>query len=93
LFLHQAFVRGLHSESALRSIVVLVVLPFLDFLVEDLCVVDHDAAQELIELLVVDAMSVRWCRIGLRDAMWDFRVGEVVRRACSPRAQTAVNRY
>jgi hypothetical protein len=42
LFLPQAFVRGLSPETAVWSIVVVVVLPFFDFPVEDPCVVDHD---------------------------------------------------
>jgi hypothetical protein len=42
--LHKSLIRGLPPETAVRTIVVVVVLPFLDFLVEDLGVVDHDTA-------------------------------------------------
>lgn len=53
----EAFVGRLRCEAAVGAMLVLVVLPFLELGVEDVCVVDGDAVQQPVELLGVDAMG------------------------------------
>jgi phosphoglucomutase len=52
----ESFIGRLAAQSSMGSVVVVEVLPLADFVVEDLVVVDHDAVQEAVELLGVDAM-------------------------------------
>jgi hypothetical protein len=56
-FLEQALVGGLAAEAAVRPIVVVEVLPFLEFVVEQLGVVDEDAFELTVELLGVDPVA------------------------------------
>jgi hypothetical protein len=55
--LEQALVGGLAAEAAMGAMVVVEVLPFLDLVVEQLCVVDEDAFELAVELLGVDAVG------------------------------------
>ena len=42
--------------AAVRSVKVVEVFPFLEFFAEQAGVVDHDAVEEFVELVVVDAV-------------------------------------
>jgi hypothetical protein len=55
--LAEAFVGGLAAEAAVRAMVVVEVLPFLEFVVVQLGVVDDDAFELAVELLAVDAVG------------------------------------
>lgn len=54
--LAKSLIRRLAVESAVWPVVVVVVLPLFEFRVEDVHVVDHDAVEQAVELLGVDAM-------------------------------------
>jgi hypothetical protein len=56
-FLPEAFVGCLAVQSAMRTVVVVVVLPLLQFLGEQAAVVDDLALEEPIELLGVDPVG------------------------------------
>jgi hypothetical protein len=53
----ESFIGGLAAQAAVGAVVVVEVLPLPQLVVEDLGVVDHHPVQELVELLVVDAMG------------------------------------
>ena len=55
--LFDSFVGGLAAEAAVGAVVVVVVLPFLELVVEDLGVVDDDAVEEAVELFGIDAVG------------------------------------
>ncbi|TQS30168.1 hypothetical protein FLW16_07380 [Microbispora sp. KK1-11] len=52
----EAFVGGLAAKGSVRAMVVVVVLPFAEFVVEDTGVVDDHAVEKAVELLGVDAV-------------------------------------
>ena len=54
--LAESVIGSLAVESAVGSVEVVVVLPLLELVVEQLGVVDHDAVEEPVELLSVDAV-------------------------------------
>jgi hypothetical protein len=56
-FLFQSLVGGAAGEGAMGSIVVVVVLPFLEFVVEEVDVVDDLAFEEAVELFCVDPVG------------------------------------
>jgi hypothetical protein len=56
-FLTEALVGCLAVQSAVRAVVVVVVLPFLQLVGEEVGVVDDLALEELVELLRVDAVG------------------------------------
>ena len=56
-FLAEAFVGCLAAESAVRSVVVVVVLPLLQTVGEQVGVVDHLAFEEPVELFGVDPVG------------------------------------
>jgi hypothetical protein len=56
-FLQQPLIGCLAGEAAVGSVVVVVVLPFLELVVEGSGVVDHDTIEEAVELLSIDAMG------------------------------------
>jgi hypothetical protein len=56
-FLPEAFVGCLAVQSAMRTVVVVVVLPLLQLLGEDVGVVDDLAGEEPVELLGVDPVG------------------------------------
>jgi hypothetical protein len=56
-FLPEAFVGCLAAESAVRAVVVVVVLPLLQFVGEQAGVIDHLAVEEPVELFGVDAVG------------------------------------
>ena len=58
-FLLEAFVRGLPAEGAVGPIVVVVVLPLLEPVVEQTDIVDDLPFQEPVELLAVDPVGNR----------------------------------
>ena len=53
----ESFIGCLAVEAAVGLMVVVEVLPFVELVVEELGVVDHDPVQEAVELLGVDAMG------------------------------------
>jgi hypothetical protein len=56
-FLLGAFVGGLAAEAAVGAMVVVVVLPFMELVVEDLGVVADDAVEHPVKLLSVDPVG------------------------------------
>ena len=57
----EPFVRGLAIERPVRTVVIVVVLPLAQLLIEQVDVIRHAIlVQQLIELLVVDPMGSRW---------------------------------
>jgi hypothetical protein len=49
--------RGLSRQGSMRSVVIVIVLPFFELLIEEVNVVRNPVAvEELVELLIVDAM-------------------------------------
>jgi hypothetical protein len=65
--LSQSFVGRLSIQDAVGAFEVVEVLPFLELVVEELGVVDHDAFEHSVELLGIDAMRAldlaveAWC--------------------------------
>jgi hypothetical protein len=55
----EAFVGGLAAEGARGAMVVVVVLPLLELVVEDAGVIDNDALEHAVELFVVAAPGGR----------------------------------
>jgi hypothetical protein len=53
----ESLIGRLAAQAAVGSMVVVEVLPFLELVVEDLGVVDHDPLQEAVELLGVDTVG------------------------------------
>jgi hypothetical protein len=53
----ESFVGGLAVETTVGTVVVVEVLPFLELVVEDLGVVDHDSLEHPVELFGVDTMG------------------------------------
>ena len=69
----ETFVGSLAAEAAVGAMVVVAVLPLAQLVVEDLGVVDDDARQEPLELLVVD--PVRACGLPVQPRCTGVYVG------------------
>ena len=65
----ESLVRGLAAEGSVGSLVVVVVLPLLKLVVEDLGVVEDDSVEEPVGPLGVDAVgpSPSWSAIAARS--------------------------
>lgn len=77
-FLLEAFVRGLPAEGAVGSIVVVVVLPLLESVVEQADVVDDLAFQEPVELLGVDPVRSLDLAVEARSRRFDPDVADAL---------------
>ena len=71
VFLPEAFVGCLAVQSAMRTVVVVVVLPLLQLLGEDVGVVDGLAVDEPVELLGVDPVGSFYLAVEPRGARFD----------------------
>jgi hypothetical protein len=71
-FLAEALVGCLAAESAVRAMVVVVVLPLLQLVGEQAGVVDHLAFEESVELVGVDAVGSLHFAVEPRRARFDL---------------------
>jgi hypothetical protein len=70
----------LAAEAAVRAMVVVVVLPFSEFVVEDLGVVDDQAVEQGVELFSIDAVRSLYFAVQARGAGFDVAVADPLSR-------------
>src|SRR3989442_1455940 len=74
--LSQPLIRSLTSEPSVRSAEVVEVLPLLEAVVEQVGVVDHDALEHPVELLLVDPMGALDLAVEPRSRRLDVDVAD-----------------